>query len=94
MYRQDKVAAICTSTMIVLAIMAERWSAVEAYRDAFEMLFNATQTMLAEASVTSLAPSMPVISSTGHEQFTDYLTYMTEVGMCSSVEDLLSNMVE
>ncbi|EXJ84041.1 hypothetical protein A1O3_04708 [Capronia epimyces CBS 606.96] len=97
-YRQDKVSTICTSALIVLAIMAERWSAVEAYRDAFEMLCSATQTMLAETSSSSAScpPTMPVISSTGHghDQFTDYLSYMTEVGMCSSVEELLSNMVE
>jgi hypothetical protein len=93
-YRQDKVSAICTSIMIVLAIMAERWSAVEAYRDSFEMLSTATQTMLAETSHASGPPTMPVISSTGYDQFTDYLSYMTEVGMCSSVEELLSNMVE
>lgn len=94
MFRQDKVAGICTSIMIVLSIMAERWSAVAAYRDAFEMLSSATQTMLAEASITSSAPSLPAISAIGHEQFTDYLSYMTEVGMCSSVEDLLSSMVD
>ena len=93
-YRQDKVSAICTSTMIVLAIMAERWSAVAAYRDAFEMLSSATQTMLADISISSSSPSMPVISSGGYDQFTDYLAYMSEVGMCSSVEDLLTSMVE
>lgn len=92
-YRQDKVSAICTSTMIVLAIMAERWSAVEAYRDAFEMLSSATQTMLAETSQASRPPTMPVIAGTGYDQFTDYLSYMTEVGMCSSVEELLTSMV-
>jgi hypothetical protein len=93
-YRQDKVSSTCTSIMVVLAIMAERWTAVEAYRDAFEMLSSSTQTMLAETSHESSPPTMPVISSTRHDQFTDYLSYMTEVGMCSSVEELLSSMVE
>lgn len=117
----DKVSSICTSAMIVLAMMAERWSAVEAYRDAFEMLASATQTMLAEQmsilnpivnghmlaplDTTNMAatgnvmtgpqqPRGPVISSGGYDQFTEYLAYMSEVGMCSSVEELLSSMVE
>ncbi|KAK5180756.1 hypothetical protein LTR44_007070 [Exophiala sp. CCFEE 6388] len=93
-YRLDKVSSICTSIMIVLAIMSERWTAVEAYRDAFEMLSGATQTMLVEASTASTAPSRPVLSSGGYDQFTDYLYCMNEVGMCSSVEELLSSMVE
>lgn len=93
-YRQDKVSAICTSCMITLAIMAERWSAVEPYRDAFEMLSSATQTMLAEIPNSKSTPSMPVISSGGYDQFSGYLSYMSELGMCSSVEELLSSMVE
>jgi hypothetical protein len=93
-YRQDKVSAICTSTIVVLAIMAERWTAVAAYRDAFDMLSSATQTMLAERPTALAAPTMPVISPTGYDQFTDYLSFMTDVGMCSSVEELLSSMVE
>ena len=93
-YRLDKVSSICTSIMIVLAIMSERWTAVEAYRDAFEMLSSATQTMLVEASTGPTAPSRPVLSSGGYDQFTDYLSCMTEVGMCSSVEELLASMVE
>jgi hypothetical protein len=115
-YRMDKVSSICTSTMIVLAIMAERWSAVNAYRDAFEMLATATQTMLAEtltvlsrdtyASAQTMGnqdatnpsnmlqtPRGPVIPSGEHDQFTEYLSYMSEVGMCSSVEELLASMV-
>ncbi|EXJ82089.1 hypothetical protein A1O1_08158 [Capronia coronata CBS 617.96] len=96
-YRPDKVSTICTSIMIVLAVMSERWTAVEAYRDSFEMLSTATQTMLYEistASAASTAPSGPVISSEGGDQFTDYLSYMTEIGMCATVEELLSTMVE
>jgi hypothetical protein len=93
-YRQDKVSSICTSTIVVLAIMAERWTAVEAYRDAFDMLSSATQTMLIEASTALATPTMPVISPTGFDQFADYLSFMTDVGMCSAVEELLSSMVE
>ena len=80
--------------MIMLAIMAERWAAVEPYRDAFEMLASATQTMLAETSAASMVPSGPVIPLGVHDQFTGYLSYMGEVGMCSSVEELLATMVE
>lgn len=93
-YRQDQVSSTCTSIIIVLAIMAERWSAVGVYRDAFEMLASATQTMLFEASTTRVAPSMPVIPPTGQFQFTDYLADMSEIGMCTSVEDLLSGMID
>lgn len=94
LYRLDKVSSICTSIMIVLVIMAERWSAAEAYRDAFDMLASATQTMLAEMTAASAVPNGPIIASGEYDQFTDYLSYMSEVGMCPSVEELLANMVD
>lgn len=92
-FRLDKVATTCTSCMVVLAVMAERWAAVQPYRDAFDMLSNATQTMLAEGESVPTAPAMPILSSSGNDQLSDYLSHMAELGMCSSVEALLSNMI-
>ena len=92
-FRLDKVASTCTSCMIVLAVMSERWTAVEPYRDAFDMLATATQAMMAETPMTLVTPVMPVLSSSGNEQLTDYLSSMAEIGMCSSVEALLTNMI-
>ncbi|KAH8883212.1 transcriptional regulatory protein GAL4 [Thozetella sp. PMI_491] len=92
-FRLDKVSATCTSCMVVLAVMAERWAAVQPYRDAFDMLSRATQTMLAELETSMTVPAMPVLSSSTDEQLTGFLANITEVGMCSSVEVLLSSMI-
>ncbi|CAI6091339.1 unnamed protein product, partial [Clonostachys chloroleuca] len=48
--RQDDIAHTSTSCTIVLVIMAERWKAVAAYRDTFEMLAKATMSMLVNAA--------------------------------------------
>ncbi|KAK3633148.1 hypothetical protein LTR56_015924 [Elasticomyces elasticus] len=93
-YRLNHISSTCTSIMVVLAIMAERWKPVESYRDAFEMLSNATQATLIETSMAQRTPAGPLISPEGQKQFTDYLSYMAEIGMCASVEDLLTDMVE
>lgn len=93
-YRLDKVSSICTSCIIVLAVMTERWSAVKPYRDAFDMLASATQSMLAGGEALVTEASVPVFSSHGQDQFMTYLSSMSEVGMCSSVEHLLSGMID
>jgi hypothetical protein len=92
-FRVDKVAATCTSCMVVLAVMAERWEAVKPYRDAFDMLSSATQTMLAESD--RMIPSLagPLLSSSVQDQLNCYLSSMTEIGMCQSVEEILSSMI-
>jgi gamma-glutamyl:cysteine ligase YbdK (ATP-grasp superfamily) len=72
--------------------MAERWSAVKPYRDAFDMLSTATQSMLAEAGSMLTNATMPVLSS--HDQFLGYLSSMSEIGMCPSVEQLLTGMID
>lgn len=93
-FRLDKVSSTCTACVVVLSIMAERWAAVGPYRDTFEMLANYTQTMLAESSATTVMPAtMPVFSTATNQQLTDYLSSMAEIGMCSSVEALLNDMI-
>ena len=93
-YRLDKVAATCMNCMVVLAVMAERWNAVEPYRDVFDMLSSATQSMLADRTLVAANPAMPFMTSYGHDQFTGYLSSMSEIGMCSSVEQLLTTMID
>ena len=92
-YRQDKVSSTCTSCLIVLAVMAERWSAVKPYRDAFDMISSATQSMLADSETILTDATMPVLSSHGHDQFLGYMTSMSEIGICPSVEELLAGMI-
>lgn len=92
--RRDVVSSTCTSCMIVLAVMAERWAAVAPYRDVFEMLSNATQTMLVDME-NGLSGSArgPVLSSIQADQVSNYFMSMTDVGMCSSIEQLLKDMI-
>ncbi|VUC29949.1 unnamed protein product [Clonostachys rosea] len=93
-YRLDKVSSTCTSCIIVLAVMAERWTAVKPYRDAFDMLSNATQSMLAEAGPMLTDAAMPVLTSHSQDQFLGYLSSMTEIGMCPTVEQLLNGIID
>jgi hypothetical protein len=92
-YRLDTVSSTCTSCIIVLAVMTERCSAVKPYRDAFDMLASATQSMLAAGEFMATGASMPVLSSHSQDQFMSYLSSMSELGMCSSVEQLLTGMI-
>lgn len=93
-FRVDKVTTTCTGTSVVLAIMAERWAAAGPYRDAFDMLTEATLTMVAESGTTSTEPTFPVLSCSANGQFSGYLSHMAEVGIGASVEELLSSMLE
>ena len=92
-FRLDRVSSTCTSCVVVLAVMAERWRAVEPYRDTFEMLADWTQTMLAEVEAAVVPEAMPVFPSSSNDQLSDNLLMMTEIGMCSSVEALLTDMI-
>jgi len=92
--RRDVISATCTSCMIVLAVMAERCVSVSPYRDIFEMLSNATQAMLVdiENGLHEL-PRGPVLSSLQADQVNNYFMDMTDVGMCTSIEQLLTDMI-
>lgn len=94
LYRLDKVSATCTACMVVLAVMSERWHAVEAYRDAFDLLSTATQAMLAERAAAITPPAMPVLSASVNDQLSDHLSHIAELGMCPSVEALLADMID
>lgn len=92
-YRLDEVAAICSCTMVILAVMAERYEVVRPYRDTFETLAGATQTMLVEAQTSSEPQVLPVLP-TSSEHLSSDLADMAEFGMCSSIEVLLSTMIQ
>lgn len=91
--RRDIVSSTCTSCMIVLAVMSERWDAVAPYRDTFEALSNPTQAMLVDLETASCMPSGPVLSSLQADQVSNYFAGMADIGMCSSVEQLLMDMI-
>ncbi|EXJ91784.1 hypothetical protein A1O3_00334 [Capronia epimyces CBS 606.96] len=93
-FRLDKVTTTCTACAVVLSIMAERWAAAAPYRDAFDMLSNATLTMVAESGLTCTQPTFPVLSCSANDRFSGYLSHMAEVGIGASVEELLSSMLE
>ncbi|KAJ5289210.1 sterigmatocystin biosynthesis monooxygenase stcW [Penicillium angulare] len=93
--RRDKVSSTCTSCVMVLAMMAERWAAVAPYRDIFEMLSDALQSMLVdmEKGLNGSPRGGPVLSSLQADQVSDYFMSLAEVGMCYSSEQLLMDMI-
>ncbi|KAL4879281.1 fungal-specific transcription factor domain-containing protein [Aspergillus karnatakaensis] len=93
-YRLDSVSNICTACTMVLSVMAERWSSAGPYRNAFEMLANATMAMLVDTTTASSEPSFPILRSPANDQFEGYFAHMAEVGMGGSLEALLSTMLD
>ena len=92
-YRKDHVSSICTACTIVLVVMAERWSAAAPYRDTFNALAAATQSMLVEEEVSHRVPSLPAIDTRQQGDMAKFLSNIEEVGMCDSVEHLLGELV-
>lgn len=97
-YRQDKVSATCMACMVVLAVMAERWSAVEPFRDAFDLMSNATQSMMAEratnaAVAAAMAASLSECTSTATVPQTPLplLPPPTMPALTASMDDQLSD---
>ncbi len=93
--RRDEIAFTCTSFSVVFALMADRWPAAQPYRDTFELLAAATQTMLVEADRKSEEnPTLPIFHRNAHEQLPAYLNGVAEVGMNDLVDQLLVEMVQ
>ncbi|KAF4965630.1 hypothetical protein FSARC_6593 [Fusarium sarcochroum] len=92
-FRLDNVSNICTACTVVLSITAERWASAVPYRDAFDMLTRATMAMLVETTAMSTEPSFPILTSSASDEFSRYFAHMAEVGICTSVEDLLATML-
>ncbi|CAI6095303.1 unnamed protein product [Clonostachys chloroleuca] len=93
-FRLDSVSNICMACNVVLSITAERWPCAAAHRNTFDMLTNATMSMLVETNTTSSEPSFPILPSSATDQFSGYFANMAEVGVSTSVEELLSNMLD
>lgn len=94
--RRDVVSATCTSCIMVLAVMTERWASVAPYRDIFEMLSNAMQSMFVDMDkgLNESPKGGPVIlTSVQAEQVSDYFMSLADVGMCYSSEQLLMDMI-
>lgn len=92
-FRADKVSDTCTSCAVVLAVMSERSPIVRPYRDTFDMLARATQTMYVESQAGLSTHHLPALSS-GHDQLSNNLADMAELGMCASIESLLATMIQ
>ncbi|KAJ6160889.1 hypothetical protein N7470_004285 [Penicillium chermesinum] len=77
-------------------LVAIRSSAAEPYRECFDVLSSSTQAMMVD-SLTTMgppSPSMPLLLTSPQGQLPDFLSSIAEIGMCSSVEALLSGMIE
>lgn len=95
LYRRDVVASTCTACTVVLVIMTERWFAAQPFRDAFRMLANATQSMLAEEEERGEnGPTLPVLNALTTEGMPQHLASMSGMGMCSTVEHILGEMIQ
>lgn len=95
-YRRDVVTSTCTACTVSLVIMAERWPAAQPFRDAFLQLSDATQTMLAQqenGNNRSGQPALPVIKASSSHDMSQHLASINNIGMCSTVEHLLTEMV-
>ena len=93
-FRLDTVSNICTACTVVLSITAERWQSAASYRNAFDMLTSATLSMLVETKASATEPSFPILPSSEHDDFSGWFADMADIGICTSVEDLLSTMLE
>lgn len=94
-YRSDSVTSTCTACTVALVIITERWSTAQPFRDVFQALASATQSMLAQqATGRSSATTLPAIRAHGTTRVTQQLQRIGTVGICPSTELLLHRMVE
>jgi hypothetical protein len=92
-YRRDAVNSACTACTVALVIITERWSAAQPYRDTFQALANATQSMLAEQEDRSHPyPNLPALKQA--RGLPENLSSINGFGMCPSTELLLREMVQ
>lgn len=93
-YRRDAVNGACTACTVALVIITERWSPAQPYRDTFQALANATQSMLAEQEERGHPdPNLPVLKQVPMGM-PEQLSSINAIGMCPSTELLLREMVQ
>ncbi|ETN41298.1 uncharacterized protein HMPREF1541_03233 [Cyphellophora europaea CBS 101466] len=93
-YRRDAVNSACTACTVALVIITERWSPAQPYRDTFQALVNATQSMLAEQEERGHPdPNLPVLKQ-AHLGIPEHLSSINAIGMDPSTELLLREMVQ
>jgi hypothetical protein len=88
---RSQASSVCTSCTIVLVIMAERWPAVQPYRDMFTLLSEKMQSVLVQPAADSAGALMPLLQG---DHVTDKIQGISALGMCDSVRGLLSDMVD
>jgi hypothetical protein len=93
-FRRDAVSSSCTACTVALAIMTERWSAAQPFRDTFQLLAEATQSMLAHIDdVDGPRPLLPVLDAQKDSRLPQHLSDIGGIGMDASVEHLLGQMI-
>lgn len=88
---RSQTSGVCTSCTIVLVIMAERWPAVQPYRDMFTMLSEKMQAVLAQPAADTSGTLVPLVHA---EHASDEISGIAALGMCDSVRGLLADMVD
>lgn len=88
---RSQTSNVCTSCTIVLVIMAERWPAVQPYRDMFTMLSEKMQSVLTQPAVDRNGMLIPLVQE---EHASEKIRGIAALGMCDSVRGLLADMVD
>ncbi|KAI1630290.1 fungal-specific transcription factor domain-containing protein [Exophiala viscosa] len=93
--RQDVVSSTCTDCTIVLVLIAQWNDAAAPYRDIFEALATRTMTMLVDkgAETPTALDFAPQADSLDSENFSQWISDITEGGMADGLGDLLNGLV-
>ncbi|KIV78792.1 hypothetical protein PV11_06402 [Exophiala sideris] len=94
--RQDVVSSTCTDCTIVLVLIAQWNDAAAPYRDIFEALATRTITMLVDKggdASTDVDPAPPQVDNLDSENFSQWISDITEGGMADGLGDLLNGLV-
>ncbi|KAK4949750.1 hypothetical protein LTR10_011592 [Elasticomyces elasticus] len=94
--RQDVVSSTCTDCTIVLVLIAQWNDAAAPYRDIFEALATRTMTMLVDKggdASTGVDPALPQVDNLDSENFSQWISDITEGGMADGLGDLLNGLV-
>lgn len=93
-YRRDTVTSTCTACTVALVVITERWAAAQPFRDMFQALASATQSMLAEYDQRDgRSVQLPALSATSEGSTANHLAGIAAIGLCPSTELLLQHMV-
>ncbi|KPM37048.1 hypothetical protein AK830_g9524 [Neonectria ditissima] len=94
--RLDQVSSTCTDCIMVLVILAERWSEAAPYRDIFEALASRTMTMMADTQQGEIIASTAL--GPEQDQYLDdlpqWMAGIADSGISLGVDLLLSGLID